>query len=84
MSCGIPHTPPLVLTWVHTQSGVVVLQRRWRRRRQVEQAAVAQREGVDELELDLGDVRCALPGLDRGPQLLVVRGALADVDDVRP
>ena len=59
------------------QSGIVVLQRRRRVEGEVEQAAVAEGEGVDELELDLGHVRSALPGLDRGPQLLVVRGALA-------
>ena len=51
-------------------------------RRQVEQRAVTQRERRDELELHLGDVRPALSGLDRRAELLVVRSALADVDDV--
>ena len=51
-------------------------------RRQVEQGAVTQRERRDELELHLRDVGSALSGLDGRPQLLVVRSALADVDDV--
>ena len=40
---------------------------------EVKQVSLAQGEGVDVLELDLGDVRSTLPRLDRGPQLLVVR-----------
>jgi hypothetical protein len=59
-----------------------ILQCRRRVRGEVKQVSFPQREGVEVLELDLGDVRSTLAGLDRSPQLLVVRGALADVGHI--
>ena len=51
-------------------------------RGEIKQVSLAQGEGIDVLELDLGDVRSTLPRLDSGPQLLVVRGALPDVGHI--